>query len=82
MSKEEMEHGLPKLVQRKKICEGCLMSKQTRKSFPTQENFNAKKVLEHIHGDLCGPITPPTPAGNKYFFLLVDDFSHKMWAYM
>ena len=26
-----------------------------------------------IHVDLCGPITPETVGGNKYFMLLVDD---------
>lgn len=31
-----------------------------------------------MHGDICGPITPPTLAGNKYFLLLVDDFSRYM----
>jgi len=30
-----------------------------------------------VYVDLCGPITPPTPAGNKYFMLLVDD--HSRW---
>jgi hypothetical protein len=37
-------------------------------------------VLELIHGDLCGPITPTTPSGNKYFILLVDDVGHYMWV--
>jgi hypothetical protein len=37
-------------------------------------------VLELIHGDLCEPITPTTPSGNKYFILLVDDVSRYMWV--
>jgi IS30 family transposase len=37
-------------------------------------------VLELIHGDLCGLITPTTPSGNMYFILLVDDVSHYMWV--
>jgi hypothetical protein len=32
-----------------------------------------------VHEDLCGPITPETPSGGKYFLLLVDDKSHFMW---
>jgi len=36
-------------------------------------------VLQLLHGDLCGPISPPTPSGNRYFLLLVDDFSRYMW---
>lgn len=37
-------------------------------------------ALELIHGNLCGPITPATPGGKKYFLLLVDDFSRYMWV--
>jgi transposase InsO family protein len=33
-----------------------------------------------VHGDICGPITPATPSGNRYFLLLVDDFSRFMWV--
>lgn len=82
MSKDGLARGLPELVMPKKMCEGCLMSKQTRRKFPQQSLFHAKEKLELIHGDLCGPITPTTQAGNKYFFLLVDDYSRKMWVYM
>lgn len=58
------------------------MSKQTRMAFPSQTSFNAKTTLELIHMDLCGPISPPTPAGNRYFMLLVDDYSRMMWVFM
>lgn len=74
--------GLPSLNVPKDACKGCLLSKQTRKPFPSKSNFAAKEKVELVHGDLCGPITPMTPAGNRYFMLLVDDFSHMMWVYM
>lgn len=57
------------------------MSKQTRKRFPAQSNYRAEQVLDLIHGDLCGPILPETSGGNKYFLLLVDDYSRAMWVY-
>lgn len=41
-----------------------------------------KKALEFIHGDLCGPITPSTSGGNRYIFLIVNDFTRVMWAYL
>lgn len=81
MSKHRMVNGMPRIAQPKTVCVGCLMSKQTRKQFPTKANYTAKMVLDLIHGDLCGPISPPTAGGNKYFFLLVDDYSRKMWVY-
>lgn len=76
-----MVRGLPNFTQPKDICQGFLMAKQIRKSFPDKANYSAKKVLELVHGDLCGPISPETPAGNKFFFLLVDDYSRIMWVY-
>ena len=81
MSKNQMVRGIPKFTQPKDICHGCLMAKQTRKSFPDKANYSANKVLELVHGDLCGPISPETPGGNKFFFLLVDDYSRIMWVY-
>lgn len=81
MSKEKMAYGLPQFVPPTEICRGCLMSKQVRHPFPSKTNFSATKRLELVHGDLCGPISPPTPAGNRYFMLLVDDFTRTMWVY-
>ncbi|KAL8101290.1 hypothetical protein AgCh_033242 [Apium graveolens] len=82
MGEKGMVHDLPSLIQLKEVCAGCLMSKQIRKYFPSQANFRAKQPLELIHGDLCGPITPATKAGNKYFLLLVDDYNRVMWVYL
>lgn len=70
------------MSQTKEMCEGCLLSKQVRKSFPGKTSVTAKRVLELVHRDLCGPISTPTLVGNRYFFLLVDDFSRAMWVYM
>lgn len=81
MSKEGMAKGIPRLTHPSTRCEGCLMSKQSRGSFPSQTKFEAKKVLELVYADICGPISPTTPGGNRYFLLFVDDFSKKMWVY-
>jgi len=35
--------------------------------------WRADEPLELLHNDLCGPITPETAGGNKYFLLIVDD---------
>lgn len=58
------------------------MSKQTRRPFPSQSKFTATAPLELVHGDLCGPISTCTPGGNKYIFVLIDDFSRVMWTYL
>lgn len=58
------------------------MEKQIRKPSPCQTSFHAKQVLELVYGDLCGPVSLSTKIGNRYFFLLVDDFSKYMWVYL
>nr|KAJ0208302.1 hypothetical protein LSAT_V11C500255750 [Lactuca sativa] len=82
MSEKGMVIGMPRINTPSQPCEGCLVGKQSRNSYPLRTNYRAKKRLELIHGDLCGPVSPPTPAGNKYFMLLVDDFSKVMWVYL
>jgi hypothetical protein len=42
--------------------------------------YRAERRLELVHGDLCGPISPATLRGNKYYMLLVDDLSRYMWV--
>lgn len=82
MSTDKMAHGLPVFSRSIEVCEGCIMSKQTRRPFPHQSDFRATQALELIHGDLCGPISPETTSGNKYFLFLVDDFTRKMWIHI
>ena len=81
MSKDKMVKGMPKINQSTGVCEGCLMSKQTRKTILNKANYSAEAVLELVHGELCGPISPKTASGYRYFFLLVDDYSRFMWIY-
>ena len=45
-----------------------------------QRKVWCKRVLELLHSDLCGPITPSTLAGNRYIFVVIDDHSRYMWT--
>ncbi|KAL8107017.1 hypothetical protein AgCh_023716 [Apium graveolens] len=81
ISKHYMVKGIPRIIKPNVVCDKCLMAKQTGKTFPNKAKYSAKKELELIHGDLCGPISPPTLSGYSYFFLLIDDFSRFMWVY-
>ena len=77
---KELVIGIPKLKVEKETCESCLRAKQTRHSFPAATSYRASKILELIHGDLCGPITPSTIGRNRYIFVLIDDYSRYMWS--
>nr|GEW24974.1 zinc finger, CCHC-type [Tanacetum cinerariifolium] len=50
---------------------------------PFQKKAKARSTspLDFVYGDLCGPITPSSPSGKRYIFLLVDDYSRYMWIY-
>jgi hypothetical protein len=77
---EKLVRGLPELGQVERVCEACQAGKQRRTSFSAQAEYRARERLELVHGDLCGPIMPATPRGNRYFLLLVDDLSRYMWV--
>jgi hypothetical protein len=80
LSAKEMVRGLPCLDHVEQFCDVCVLTKQRRLPFPQQTSFRAKERLELVHGDLCGPVTPATPGGRRYFLLLVDDLSRYMWV--
>jgi transposase InsO family protein len=77
LSVKGMVRGLPSLDHVEQFCDVCVLTKQRRLPFPQQSSFRAKDRL--VHGDLCGPVTPATPEGRRYFLLLVDDLSRYMW---
>lgn len=57
-----------------KNCVVCVKTKQVRNPFNT-ERAAATRVLEIVHSDLCGPISPQTWDGYNYFITFRDDFS-------
>ena len=79
--KGEMVRGLPSISHPNQLCEGSLLGKQFRMSFPKESNSRAKKPLELIHVDVCGPIKPCSLDKNNYFLLFIVYFSRKTWVY-
>ena len=81
LAKKNMVHGLPDMDYEGKFCEECVLSKQTRTSFQKKAEYQAKHILELIHTDICGPITPESFSGKRYFISFIDDYSRKTWVY-
>ena len=75
LNDKRMVEGLPKITQVNQFCDRCLIGKPHRTPFPRTTTYPAKESLDVVHGDLCGPISPMIYGGNRYFMLLVDDFS-------
>ena len=42
-------------VDRDGVCRGCVLGKNTKRSFPSSENIS-KGNLDLVHSDLCGPM--------------------------
>ena len=57
----------------------CVAEKHARAPFPKSNELRASKHLELFYANICGPITPSTINGGKYFLLIVD-FSRLMWV--
>ncbi|KAK3147062.1 hypothetical protein QOZ80_3BG0277590 [Eleusine coracana subsp. coracana] len=79
LARDSMVRGMPRINHVNQACDSCLAGKQRRLPFPAEAKYRAENKLELVHGDICGPVTPATPSGNKLFLLLVDDLSRFMW---
>ncbi|GJT83626.1 zinc finger, CCHC-type containing protein [Tanacetum coccineum] len=82
MGKKRMVTGMPCVSHLKQLCSGCVVAKQMRQSFPNEAQWRVSKPLELLHVDLCGPITPQSIGGNRYFLLIVGDWCRYMWVYL
>ena len=79
MIRGDLVKGLPQFRSPNEVCTHCISSKHSRAPF-SSSSFRELSVLELIHMDICGPISPQTIGGKRYFFLIVDDYSRCMWV--
>ncbi|KAI5317465.1 hypothetical protein L3X38_037172 [Prunus dulcis] len=77
-----MVHGLPHLEQISVVCEGCMVGKQHRDSFPLESTWRATSPLELVHRDICGPMKTESISGNRYFLLFTNDCTRMSWKGM
>ena len=56
------------------LCKHCQQGKQTKTRFKSNE-YSITRPLEIVHTDLVGPTTKKSLKGEKYFMLLVDDYT-------
>jgi len=63
------------------ICGVCQEARQTRNKM-TEVRTRASRPLQIIHTDLCGPISPNTWDGKRYFLTFLDDYTHYVMVYL
>lgn len=67
-----MVKWLPLVETPNKICDKCLISKQSRNSFSNHTTSKASEVLDVVYYDVCGSFNTPSLGGmvNLYPFLM------------
>lgn len=81
LEQKKMVNGLPQLKNPSKICKDCLVGKQHRDPFLKESTWRASQILQLVHADICGPITPISNSKKRYLITFIDDFSRKTWVY-
>ena len=70
----------PKIVKpTNTICKECVLEKHNKNSFPSNQ-FTYIGKLEIIHTYISGPTNTKGFYGERYFMIIVDDFSRMMWV--
>lgn len=74
--KQKMVIGINENIKLQQVdfCEPCINGKMTR--IPFGIRTKSSRILEIVHSDVCGPVTPESYDGNKYFVTFIDDFSN------
>jgi transposase InsO family protein len=64
-----------------KLCSACQAGKQVDNTHPKKSMMSKSKAFELLHMDLFGPITYTSIGGNKYRFVIMDDFTRYTWVF-
>ena len=81
LEKKSLVRGLPTIKpQDMTSCSECSKGKQTRARFPQKQVISTSGPLDLIHMDLCGPMRVQSKGGNRYIFVLVDDYTRFTWT--
>lgn len=81
MSDKEIIRGLKMQNSNHEKCEACIMGKSTRSHFKDLNRPLRNDILELVHVDLVGPISPESLGHSKYILIITDDCSRKVKIY-
>lgn len=80
LAKKEKVVRLVPIIKPKALFETCNFGKKHKVPFPFGKSVKAKKPLNLIHSDLCGPLEVSIIGGRNYFLTFIDDFSKQAWS--
>jgi transposase InsO family protein len=75
VSKREAVREMPQIMKpTNTLCKHCQQGKQTKTRFKSKEHSTTRS-MEIVHTDIVGPTTTKGLKGEKYFMLLVDNYT-------
>ena len=80
--KHDLVRGLKDVVfEKDKLCSSCQAGKQVGNTHPKKSMMSTSKAFELLHMDLFGPTQYTSIGGNKYGFVIVDDYTRYTWVF-
>ena len=77
---QQLVTGMEDVEMSKLNCHNCAEGKQTTHPTVSLPKLTSRP-LELVHSDVCGPISPTSLGGNRYFVSFIDDYTRKAWIY-
>ena len=82
MIKHDLVRGLKDVTfEKDKLCSACQARKQVGNTHPKNIMMSTSKAFELVHMDLFGPTTYTSISGDKYDFVIVDDYTRYTWVF-
>jgi hypothetical protein len=69
------------VFEKDKLYSSCQAGKQVENTHPKKSMMTTSKAFKLLHMDLFGPTQYTSIGGNKYGFMIVDDFTRYTWAF-
>jgi len=57
------------------MCTVCIQAKHKQRFIKVQVKNTTTKPFELVHSDVCSPFSTPTFGDNRYYILLIDDYT-------
>jgi hypothetical protein len=81
--KHDLVRGLKNVFEKDKLCSSYQASKQVKNTHPKKSMMSTSKAFKLLllHIDLFGPTQNTSIGGNKYGFVIVDDYTRYTWSF-
>jgi hypothetical protein len=69
------------VFEKDKLCSSCQVRKHVGNTHPKKSMMSTSNSFELLHMNLVGPTQYTSIDGNKYSFVIVDDYTRYTWVF-